>query len=94
MKYLLDSDILSFLYDVRRGEHHESVCKSLQHLAPTSQVLVTVLSLCELEYSYSQAPLDKQKRIRTTIDRIQANFDIEPITEDIAFILWKIKSFS
>lgn len=71
MKYLFDTDALTFLYDDQRQEHLHVITK-LESLKNTDLLFVSVLSIFELEYSYANAEDSlKRQQIRNTIDDIK-----------------------
>jgi len=70
MKYLLDSDAVSILYDDTRKAHHKAIHGKIGHLGDEDILQTSVLVLCELEYSFFNAPPDKRIRIRNTIDSL------------------------
>ena len=58
MDYLLDSNIISDFYD-KNSSHHHKIAQNLRVLSDEEQVFVSIITLYELEYGYSNAPKDK-----------------------------------
>jgi predicted nucleic acid-binding protein len=73
MKYLLDNDSISFLFDDQRGEPHQKIHKRVANLKDEDELQTSVLILYELEYSYYNAPEEKRKGIRKTIISVLEN---------------------
>ncbi len=93
MKYLLDSDIITFLYDNERKDYHDAVHRKISQLNDGDELCVSVLALHELEYSFCNAPDDKKERIRQMITSILTDFDaILPINTETAPIFGKLKA--
>ena len=47
-------------------------------------LIVSVLSIFELEYSRANAPQEKQEKIQNTIQSTMQSFDVIPVTCDLA----------
>lgn len=75
MKYLLDSDIVSILYDDSRKEYYDLLHKRLAQLNNDDNVYTSILVLYELEYSFYNAPNEKEAPIRKTINAVVNDFD-------------------
>ncbi len=91
MKYLFDTDAVSFFFDASRMPEHAHIRHRVSSLAEDDTIQVSVLTLCEFEYSYFAAPADKKPFIRKTIDKIEISFDILPFTKEIAPVYGEIK---
>ncbi len=63
MKYLLDSDMVNILYDDTRKAHHDALHRRISKLTNEDVLHSSVLVLCELEYSFYNAP-DKLSRTK------------------------------
>ncbi len=59
MRYLLDSDVLSDLYDPE-APGHNGVARQLASLESSDQVFISILALYELEYGCANAPEEKR----------------------------------
>ena len=92
MKFLFDTDTLSFFYDASRMPEHQNLRQHVASLNEDDAIQVSVLTLCEFEYSYFAAPPEKKPFIRNTISKIKASFEILPLTYQIAPIYGEIKS--
>ncbi len=93
MKYLFDSDAVNILYDDQRKPYHEHLHARIATLKDEDSIQTSVLVLCELEYSFFNAPHKKKQRIRETIESIVRDFDrILPVEPQIASIYGELKS--
>jgi predicted nucleic acid-binding protein len=93
MKYLLDSDVVNILYDDSRKEHHEALHRKISQLVDEDELQTSVLVVCELEYSFFNAPDDKKGCIRETINSVLSDFDaILPLELEIAPIFGELKA--
>jgi len=91
MRYLLDSDALSDLYDPG-ASGHEAMIRRLSSWKGSDQVFISILALYEHEYGFANAPDDKKILIRKRIDDIQSELPILPLTADAAGIFGRIKA--
>jgi predicted nucleic acid-binding protein len=91
MKYLLDSDALSDLYDPE-APGHEAMTERLASLASSDQVFISILSLYEHEYGFANAPEEKKALIRKRISDVQSEFPILPLTPEAAGIFGSTKA--
>ncbi|MDU9050070.1 MAG: hypothetical protein Q3M30_14585 [Candidatus Electrothrix sp. Rat3] len=58
MRYLLDSNTTSELYDTD-ASHHSSILGHLGALTDRDQVCISILSLYELEYGWAIRPMKR-----------------------------------
>lgn len=91
MRYLLDSDALSDLYDPE-ASGHEDVTRKLASLESSDQVFISVLALYELEYGFANAPEEKKSVIRKRISAAQEDFPILPLTAEAAGLFGSLKA--
>ncbi len=91
MKYILDSDILTYLYNSGFDEH-AAVKSRFIKLTQEDIKQISDITLFELEYSCYNANLDKQQEIRTTINDIKKRFQIVPLSSHLASIYGEIKA--
>ncbi len=63
MRYLLDSDAITFFYDDQRQPYHEALHRRVAALDDADSLETSVVVLCELEYSYFMAPDEKKPAI-------------------------------
>ena len=76
MKYLLDSNTISMLYD-SRAVGHSSIKSRLESLDDEAdQVFVSVLTINEMEFGKANAPDDKAKIIQKDIQHTLKNFSL------------------
>jgi len=93
MKYLLDADAVTFLFDDQRKPQHEAIHRRISDLRDGDSMQTSVLVLCELEYGYFNAPDDKKAPIRATIDSISRQFDdILPLEPGVAGVFGGLKA--
>ena len=92
MKYLFDTDSVSFFYDAAREPEHSRINKQVSGLRNEDMVCLSVLSLYEFEYSYWNAPTARRAAIRETIVKIEQTFEIIPLKRAFAPIYGEIKS--
>lgn len=91
MLYLLDSDSLSDLYEpVSSG--HQSITQRIASLSNTDLVVVSILSLYEMEYGYANAPEDIRPAIRRRISAAQSHFSLLPLTPEAARLFGTLKA--
>lgn len=94
MKYLFDTDAVSILYDGRREPFHSQLHELIARFDDTTEIQVSVLTLCELEYSLANAPIEKASAIRSTLASVRRDFDeIIPIDSTIAPIYGAMKTW-
>jgi len=91
MKYLLDSDALSDLYDPE-APGHEGMTRQLASLANSDQVFISILALYELEYGFANAPEEKKPAIRKRITDAHKDFPILPLTTAGAGLFGSLKA--
>lgn len=76
MKYLLDSNTISMLYD-SQAVGHSSIKSRLESLDDEAdQVFVSVLTIYEMEFGKANAPEDKAKIIQKDIQHTLKNFSL------------------
>ncbi|MEM7582215.1 MAG: type II toxin-antitoxin system VapC family toxin [Acidobacteriota bacterium] len=75
MRYLLDSDIVTGLYDQSAAKHSAFVAR-LASLADSDEVFISILTLYEFEYGLANAPVDKQELVRRKIVEAQNDFGV------------------
>ncbi len=91
MRYLLESDSLSTLYDPEASEH-QAVARRLAALEDSDQVFLSILALYELEYGFAHAPDEKKPMIRQRISQAQEDFPFLPLTAEAAGLFGSIKA--
>jgi predicted nucleic acid-binding protein len=79
MKYLLDSNIVSDLYNPNSIQY-EKISKRLTQLNNADELSISILTLYEFEYAYHNAPDDKKVIIRNDINHLQKNFTVLPLS--------------
>lgn len=90
MKFLLDSDILSDLYNPS-SSGHLAVAARLESLEDSDSVFISILAIYELEYGHAHAPEEKQPALRQRISDLQADFPMLPLTVDGARAFGSLK---
>lgn len=93
MKYLLDTDVVSLLYDDQRKAHYETLHRKLSQLNNEDELHTSALVIFELEYSFFNAPDEKKAGIRNTINSVLSEFNaILPVTTALAPIFGELKA--
>lgn len=77
-KFLLDTNILSYLED-QTSPYHNAVIGKVSSIAEESEILVSILSFYELQYSFSCADDELRENILKSIATIQEVFTIIPL---------------
>jgi predicted nucleic acid-binding protein len=90
MKYLLDTNILSYLEEAA-SPFHAKTKASFSRLSDDHDVLIPILILYELRYSVSAAVPEKAKRLDVLVRSYLRKFPILQITEKGAEIFGDIK---
>jgi predicted nucleic acid-binding protein len=91
MRYLLESDSLSTLYDPEAPEH-QAVARRLAALEDSDQVFLSILALYELEYGFANAPDEKKPIIQQRLSQAQDDFPFLPLTAEAATLFGSIKA--
>ena len=91
MRYLLDSDSLSDLYEPS-SPGHRNIARRFAALADTDLVFVSILALYELEYGYANAPDERKPIIRERISSLQNEFSVLPLTPEAARLFGALKA--
>jgi predicted nucleic acid-binding protein len=92
MKYLFDTDAVSFFYDATRTPEHLHIKSHVATLHDKDVLQVSVLTLYEFEYSYCNATASQKLGIRNTIEKIEQTFVIIPLKRDFSRTYGEIKS--
>jgi predicted nucleic acid-binding protein len=91
MKYLLDSGTATDIFDVTSdayGRLHEKVRTLEDH----DELFVSILTHCELEYSFVNASEQVKSKVRKEIDAILRDFSVLPLRGKVAGHYGKLKS--
>jgi predicted nucleic acid-binding protein len=91
MRYLLDSDTLSDLYEPA-SPGHTGVARRLAQLSDADKVFISILALYEVEYGYANAPEGKKALIRQRIADMRGDFEILPLTPEAARLFGSLKA--
>jgi predicted nucleic acid-binding protein len=90
MRYLLDSDSLSDLYN-SDALGHAAIARRVTTLREPDQVVLSILALYEAEYGRANAPEEKRAAIRQRISHMQTRFEILPLTPEAAHLFGSLK---
>ncbi len=90
MNYLLDSNTVSDFYDEESLSHHR-ILRKLGSLDDEDQVFISIITLYEQEYGYSNAPDNKKRAIRKMIEHAKKDFIVLPLAKEGARIFGKLK---
>ncbi|MBI2566398.1 MAG: type II toxin-antitoxin system VapC family toxin [Candidatus Schekmanbacteria bacterium] len=91
MNYLLDTDTVADLYDLFVPEH-ASISRRVAQLADDDELCISILTHCELEYSYDNSPDSMKQKLRKQIDHILRSFSILPLDGQVARYFAELKS--
>jgi predicted nucleic acid-binding protein len=90
MRYLLDSDSLSDLYEPE-SPGYRNIARRAVALPETDVIVISILSLYETEYGYANAPDSLKPVLRERISAIQAESPILPLTLEAARVFGSLK---
>ncbi len=79
MKYLLDSNTVSDIYNSSSKNHHPVITKLLS-LRKDDEIFISILTLYEFEYAFANSPSNKKQVIKKTIEQIKQDFIVLPLT--------------
>ena len=92
MKYLLDFNVISALFD-NESINHDKIVEKFENLDDDNELYLSVLTLFEFEYSFfCCVDVKKQAEIRSTIETISSDLNKIGITEAESKIFGEIKS--
>ena len=90
MRYLFDSNVVSDIYNVS-SINHAVVIKKLLSLKENDEIFVSILTIYEFEYAFSNSPEQKKAELQATIEQIQQDFVVLPLTPSEAKIFGNLK---
>lgn len=90
MKYLLDSNTISDIYNPS-AENHQRFIKRILALKENDDAFISILTLYEFEYALANAPIQKKTEIKTTLWQIQQDFMILPLSASAAEFFGELK---
>lgn len=91
MRYLLDTNILSYLEE-RSSPFHIPVKKRLSSCLDTDEIFISILTLYELYYSLACTEGEQQIRIQKLIRSYLNRFQVLPLQADGAAIFGELKA--
>ena len=91
MNYIFDTNAVSFLFDDSTGDNHVKLYDLFSKLNDADLVCVSVVTLYELEYSLSNASVDKKEQIQHMINSMLEFFTVLPLPIDGAKIFGELK---
>jgi predicted nucleic acid-binding protein len=91
MRYLLDTDSLSDLYEPA-SSGHRNITRRIASLGDEDLVFVSILSLYEMEYGCANAPEALRNVIRQRISAAQMDFRFLPLTPEAARLFGGLKA--
>jgi len=91
MLYLLDSDSLSDFYEPL-SSGHLNITRRIASFGNADLVLVSILSIYELEYGYANADEGMKPAIRRRIVAAQNHFSLLPLTTEAARLFGILKA--
>jgi len=90
MKYLLDTNVVSKLYD-RSAEGHRRIGERLAKLGDTDDVAISILTVYELEFGLVNAPVAMRTAVREKIDSARNAFRALPLFVEGAPVFGELK---
>ncbi len=90
MKYLLDSNTISELYDPESAQN-DDLSGHVGALDEDDCLCISILSVYELEYGWANAPAKKQSDIRQVITDIQTDFTVLALSAQGAMVFGSLK---
>jgi predicted nucleic acid-binding protein len=81
MRYLLDSDVVTDLYD-KSAASHPRIAVRLASLDDADEVCISILTIYEFEYGLANAPDDKKEAVEKKIVEAQRDFEVVPLSVD------------
>lgn len=90
MKYLLDANTISELYDTA-SSGHAAISRHVRALTDQDQVFLSMVTLYELEYGWANAPENKQPDIRQVIEDVQTDFGMLRLSAESAKVFGALK---
>ena len=91
MRYLLDTNAISKIYD-KNAKEHTKILHRLAALADSDEVAISTLAIYELEYGWSNAPDSIKEVVRQKVSQAQEDFAVVPIPLAGAPIFGHLKS--
>ena len=94
MKYLFDTDTVSFFFDATRQPQYSKLRNKISLLEDNDVLVVSILTLYELEYSFENALEKKKPAVRSVIQEIEQSgiFQIIPLLNKSASTFGKLKT--
>lgn len=90
MKYLLDSNTVSDIYNPS-AENHRCFIERILTLKENDDTFISILTLYEFEYALANAPSQKKTEIKSTLWQIQQDFIVLPLSAPAAEIFGELK---
>jgi len=90
MKYLLDTNVVSKLFD-KSANGHLRIREKIASLKDEDEVAVSILTLYELEYGLANAPEELRDVVQEKIQQVRARFQVVPIVTAGAARFGKLK---
>jgi predicted nucleic acid-binding protein len=91
MKYLLDTNIVSYFSDPR-SPFHKNTINRFSSLSEEDEVYISVLTLYETQYGIVYAPEDKKQKMVEVEEMMKQFLLLMPVSPDGADIFGRIKS--
>lgn len=90
MKYLFDSNTVSDIYNPS-SDNHQRVIKKLLALKENDDIFISILTVYEFEYAFANSPAHKKSKIKATIQQMQYDFVVLPLSATAAAIFGELK---
>jgi predicted nucleic acid-binding protein len=90
MKYLLDSNIVSDIYNPY-SPNHQKLALKFRQLKNTDKVYISILTLYEMSYGVANAPEDKKSEIKRQLSLIHQHFSVLQVPYDGIILFGELK---
>jgi predicted nucleic acid-binding protein len=90
MRYLLDSDSISDLLNPDSPSHFR-IARRLSALRDSDRIALSILTLCEMEYGFANAPEVRKPALRQRISDAESEFEIQPLSIEAARLFGELK---
>jgi predicted nucleic acid-binding protein len=91
MRYLLDTNTVADMYD-EAATNRDKLRLEIRSLEDEDELCISILSHCELQYGYENAPNGDKERIGGEIESILREFVVLPLRGNVASHYGRLKS--
>jgi len=90
MRYLLDTNTVADIYD-SEAANRPKLLRRIRLLKDEDELCISILSHCELQYGYENAPPEIKEKTRKEIQTILTDFVVLPLRGNVATQYAKLK---